>query len=75
MMTDVTSHTPERHRSRRGQQREYAVYFGIIFLCALPFALIGCLRDTLTGRQKGPVNPIERARREASRVTPLIFSA
>ncbi len=74
-MTDVTSHVPVRTASRRGQQREYLVYFGLIYLAALPFACLGCLRDAVTGHSAGPANPLNRARREAARIAPLIFSA
>lgn len=73
-MTDITSHVPSRPQSRRSQEREYLVYFGLIFVAALPFACLSCLRDVLTGRTQR-VNPLVRARRDAARVAPMIFSA
>ena len=74
-MTDVTSHTPVRHNPRRGRGTEYLVYFTVIFLTALPFACLACLRDALLGRHDDRLDPIARARSDAHRITPFIFSA
>ncbi len=74
-MTDFTSHTPSRHAARRSRDTEYVVYFCFIFLTALPFACLSCLRDSILGRSGPRPGPLTRARSEADRITPLIFSA
>ncbi|MEQ5871639.1 protein pufQ [Sagittula sp. NFXS13] len=74
-MTDVTSHTPGRYAARRGQGAEYAVYFGAIFVTALAFAVVSCLRDLALGNTRQWSGPLARARRDAGRITPMIFSA
>ena len=73
-MTDVTSNGKPGRPGRR-RSAEYAVYFTLIFLFALPFATASWLRDVA---RRGTLNlrgPWARAWVEADAVTPMIFSA
>jgi hypothetical protein len=71
-MSDFTSQ-PERSARRRGA--EYNVYFTLIFLFAIPFALVGWIMDVARERTLNLRGPLARAWLEADQITPLIFSA
>lgn len=71
-MAYFSVNTP-RHRGARAEGVEYRLYFALIFLFALPFALAGLIWSVLRhGRLPAP-GPIARARAEAHRIAPMIF--
>ena len=74
-MTDFTSNTPLERTRRAPPKREYYAYFAIIFLAALPLAILtwglGAARQ-FTMPEKGP---IARAWTQARIITPHIFTA
>lgn len=73
-MTDFTSNPPPRRLTGRPRTIEFAVYFALIFLLALPSSAFGWLRDVVTYRTLNLLGPLARAWAEADRITPLIFS-
>lgn len=74
-MTDMTSTPPLRPRAGRRPGAEYYVYFGIIFVFAIPSATLRWVRDVVRYRTLNLRGPLARAWLEAHRVTPMIFSA
>ena len=69
-MADAT-HLPT---ARKGITTEYRVYFAIIFVAALPFALAAWLKDALLWRREALTESIlYRAVRQAELITPRIF--
>lgn len=74
-MTDFTSSEP-RHKgygARRGT--EFLFYFSLIFVLAIPFALVGWVLEVFQKQTLMLHGPLARAWAEADRITPLIFSA
>jgi hypothetical protein len=71
-MSDLSMNARRHHRPPRS---EFNVYFGAIFVAALPFATLGWVRDAAMGRALSARNPVGRALSEARRITPIIFSA
>ncbi|MBK5933451.1 PufQ cytochrome subunit [Rhodovulum imhoffii] len=70
-MTDQTSDV----RAHRAPKAEFTVYFAIIFIAALPLAVIAWL---LAGLKQGDLTikgPVSRAWSQARIITPMIFSA
>ena len=43
-MTDLTSNPPTRTNRERRRSTEYRVYFTLIFLLAIPFEMVRCVR-------------------------------
>lgn len=74
-MTDMTSDMPGRQTGRRRRTLEFHIYFALIFLFALPFALVLWVVDILRLRGFSHRGPLDRAWAEANRTTPMIFSA
>jgi hypothetical protein len=71
-MTDQTSGGQDQ-RHPRVPRLEYRIYFGAIFLAALPFTFVAVLADLATGHDTK--DPVRRALAEARAITPHIFSA
>ncbi|MBC6437775.1 MAG: protein pufQ [Rhodobacteraceae bacterium] len=72
-MTDYTSDTPvTRHKPPR---TEFMIYFGIIFLAALPLAVLAWVLSALRGGTMTNKGPMSRAWSQARIITPMIFSA
>ena len=62
-----------RHRGPRTESFEYRLYFAIIFVFALLFAVAGHVWSVLR-LAKAPVQgPVARARAEANQIAPMIF--
>ncbi|MDA7423375.1 cytochrome PufQ [Thalassococcus lentus] len=74
-MTDFTSSEPRHkgHTARRGT--EFLFYFSLIFVLAIPFALVGWVLEVFQKQTLMLHGPLARAWAEADRITPLIFSA
>ena len=73
-MTDIASNSSKaRNQSRRSL--EYILYFSLIFVLAIPFAIVFWVLDVIRKQTLMLHGPFARARAEADRVTPLIFSA
>ncbi len=73
-MTNVASNSPKT----RGQARrnlEYTLYFSLIFVLAIPFAIVFWVLDVIRKQTLKLDGPLARSWAEANRVTPLIFSA
>lgn len=72
--TDPTGHhwggPASRHRSSRS---EFYVYFALIFLVALPFALLAWGLRLVIDRRLPVQGPLARAIAEADAITPEIF--
>jgi hypothetical protein len=73
-MTDNTVNAP-RGRPHRRSRAEFTIYFALIFLLALPFAVLGWAFAALRHRRLPEKGPIARARCEARQITPMIFLA
>ena len=74
-MTDFTTEAPivrERHAPPR---REFYAYFAIIFLAALPLALLTWALGAARRLEVPEKGPIARAWTQARIITPHIFSA
>jgi len=75
-MTDFTNDTSmPRKRHMNTGQREYYVYFAVIFIATLPLAI---LTWTLTAARQMALparGPIKAAWSQAQIITPRIFSA
>ena len=78
-MSDFTAmDTPEvddRHVRRARERREYNAYFALIFLAALPLAILAWSLSVLRHFKLPETSPIKSALSQARTVTPLIFSA
>ncbi|WP_292284572.1 cytochrome PufQ [Marivita sp.] len=75
-MTDFTS--SDTRTSRHGHTKrgtEFLVYFSIIFIVAIPFALVIWMLEIFQKQTLNMPGPLARAWCEADRITPLIFSA
>jgi len=69
-MSDAT-HIPQR----RSEAMEYKLYFSVIFLVALPFAVIGWVSDAARLKSDAIRKSIlYRAVAQAQLITPRIFS-
>jgi len=74
-MTDLTTNDLPRER-RRSITWEYRVYFGVIFLMSLPWALVSwALGLARPDSEDAGLGFIGRAWRRAAIITPMIFSA
>ena len=73
-MADVTSNTPIATRSKP-PRAEFTFYFAIIFVAALPLALIAWVLAALRGGSMTNKGPIARAWSQARIITPMIFAA
>ncbi len=73
-MINIASNT---HKSRVHSKRsaEFTFYFSIILVLAIPFATVFWLLEVIRKQTLRLRGPLARARAEANRVTPLIFSA
>jgi hypothetical protein len=70
----MTDHAFDAHQSRHDRRTrgvEFWIYFALIFIAALPFALIKWAR--VLGRDGKGI--VRRAWAEADAITPTIFSA
>jgi len=73
-MTDLMSNAPQTRRPGRRRTAEFMLYFGLIFVLALPGSFLGWIRDVIRLRTLNLLGPLARAWAEADRMTPLIFS-
>jgi len=73
-MADATSNTPISTRSKP-PRAEFTAYFAIIFVAALPLALIAWALAAVRGGSITNKGPIARAWSQARIITPMIFSA
>lgn len=71
-MADMRVNAPRMRGSNRNRA-EYGVYVSLIFLFALPSALVACALHALRGDGTPGQGPIARARAEALRLAPMIF--
>lgn len=60
---------------RRSARSEFIVYFAIIFLAALPLAMLTWALQAARQRSLGVKGPVARAWSQARIITPMIFSA
>lgn len=74
-MSDLTSNPPRRPAPGRRRTAEFHVYFTLIVLLAIPFATERWIAQIIRERTLDLPGPLARARAEAERITPLIFSA
>jgi hypothetical protein len=74
-MADFTTNEtrPRGGHGRRGA--EFTFYFAIIFVLAIPFAMVGWVLEVFQKQTLMLHGPLARAWAEADRITPLIFSA
>ena len=73
-MADISSNTPITTRSKP-PRAEFTFYFAIIFLAALPLALIAWVLAALRGGEMTNKGPLARAWSQARIITPMIFAA
>jgi|JI8StandDraft_2_1071088.scaffolds.fasta_scaffold14923_3 hypothetical protein len=70
-MTDMRVNAP-RSRGARQDRLEYRLYFALIFLFALPTAMVACVAHYARHRTRCQ-GPVARAVEEARRLAPMIF--
>ncbi|MBK5947586.1 hypothetical protein CCR83_14295 [Rhodobacter veldkampii DSM 11550] len=73
-MTNHGVDTP-KGRCHRASRAEYKVFFTLIFMLALPFAILGWAAAPLLRGGFPSQGPIARALEEAGSITPMIFLA
>jgi hypothetical protein len=73
-MADISSNTPITARTKP-PRAEFTFYFAIIFVAALPLALIAWVFAALKGGEMTNKGPLARAWSQARIITPMIFSA
>ncbi|RMA42789.1 cytochrome PufQ [Rhodophyticola porphyridii] len=72
-MTDYTSDAPvTRHKPPK---TEFMIYFAIIFLAALPLAMLTWALAAIRSGSMTDRGPVARAWSQARIITPMIFSA
>ena len=83
-MTDITQAMPQPIPMRQGsgygsrhaaRMREYRAYFAVIFLCALPLALLAWALGAARRMEWPETGPIRSAWIQADVITPMILSA
>jgi hypothetical protein len=74
-MTDQSVITTSHHRGQRARRGEYAIYFTVILIVALPFAALGWTVHLMRHRRLPERGPRARAKAEARAITPQIFLA
>ncbi|NJM83490.1 MAG: protein pufQ [Tabrizicola sp.] len=73
-MSDQTAGEHGGQQSHRTPSRtEFYIYFTLIFLVAIPFAMIAWVVKLVSERRLPVHGPLARAWREAGAVTPAIF--
>ncbi len=65
----------DEHHPARTPRAEFYVYFAVIFLVAIPFAILGWVGAMVMQGHMPDQNAIARAWSEAQAITPLIFRA
>ncbi|MEM9550581.1 MAG: cytochrome PufQ [Pseudomonadota bacterium] len=66
---------PVMARGRRANLGEYRLYFAILFLAALPLAVLICVIEACRSGRWPDRDPVKRALSQARIITPMIFSA
>ena len=74
-MADITSNLPPQRSAGRKRGLEFQIYFGLIFLIAIPIGVERWVANVVRRRTLNVRGPLARAWAEADRITPLIFSA
>jgi hypothetical protein len=74
-MSDHTAGGSGHHGPTRAPRAEFYAYFAVIFLVAVPFALVAWVYGLVTERRLPAHGPLARAWREAGAITPSIFQA
>lgn len=74
-MSDHTAGDHGESHVSRTPHAEFYVYFAIIFVLAIPFALVIWTTQLVRERRLPVHGPLARAWREAGTVTPAIFRA
>jgi PufQ cytochrome subunit len=76
-MSDQTANSGSgaQHVPHRTPHAEFYAYFTVIFLVAIPFAILGWVARLVITRQMPEMNPIYRAWVDAGAITPSIFRA
>jgi PufQ cytochrome subunit len=75
----MSDHTAGEHglagasSSHRTPHAEFYVYFALIFVVAVPIALVAWGVSLVTERRLPVMGPLARAWREAGAITPAIF--
>lgn len=74
----MSDHTAGNGTGFSGAQRtpkkaEFYLYFGLIFLIAIPFAAVAWIARLVIDRRLPVHGPLARAWREAGSITPEIF--
>ncbi|KUJ79798.1 cytochrome PufQ [Ruegeria profundi] len=74
-MPAVTLNAHSEAGKKRSQRTpEFILYFSILFLISIPFAVVEWIRHALRRRTLNLRGPLARAWSEADRITPIIFS-
>ena len=73
-MTEVFQST-RKFRAKPRRSFEFVLFFSIIFVLAIPFATVSWIVDVFRKKSIFLDGPLARARAEADRTTPVIFSA
>ena len=74
-MTDFTTDAPVTRSRTAAPRREYYAYFGVIFVAALPLAILTWGLSAARQFSLPEKGPVARAWTQARIITPHIFSA
>jgi PufQ cytochrome subunit len=78
-MSDQTANTGTANTGNEAAHRtshtEFYTYFTVIFLVAIPFAILGWVARLVFTQKLPAMNPIFRAWADAGAITPSIFRA
>jgi hypothetical protein len=73
----MTNITDPQHKLKRQSSKsvEYILFFTLIFVCAIPFAIVRWILNLYQAKSLAIKGPLALAWLEAHRTTPVIFSA
>ena len=71
-MSDQTANG-QMHHTPRVPRAEFKVYFALILLIAVPVHVVGWVGETVIRGHMPRLDPITRAWKDATAITPMIF--
>ena len=72
-MSDQTAAETVVHHAQRTPKTEFYIYFTLIFVVAIPIAIVNWVFRLIADRRRPAQGPLARAWREAGSITPAIF--
>ncbi|MCB6176873.1 protein pufQ [Rhodobacter sp. Har01] len=72
-MSDQTASETAVQHAQRTPKTEFYIYFALIFVVAIPIAMVNWVFRLIVDRRLPVHGPLARAWREAGSITPAIF--